>query len=305
MQKGSHLMRRREYFGLVFAAPWIIGFVFFFLYPLFHSLILSLSNFQFDQTGVGGYTTEFSGITNYIAAFTKDENFIQYLAESLLDIVVDVPICLVFSFLVAVLLKQEFRGNFIAKAIFFFPVILGTGVFLDVQTSISEIQGVAIEAAKEDGTQAAGFLQSVNIIAILQEIGVPADFVEYLTGPVDRIYSVISLSGVQIFIFLAGLNGISPSLYEATYIEGASGWECFWKITFPMVSPVIVVNIVYSLVDTFTSSANTTMEYIYDTAFSSLDYGLSCAMSWSYCLIMGVVVGLVMWFVSKKVVYQA
>ena len=127
---------------------------------------------------------------------------------------------------------------------------------------------------------------------------------EYITGPVDRIYSVISLSGVQIFIFLAGLNGISPSVYEAAYIEGASGWVAFWKITFPMVSPIIVVNVVYSLIDNFTMSTNETMTYIFDTAFSTFDYGLSGAMAWIYCAVLALVVGAAMLLISRRVVYQ-
>ena len=148
-------------------------------------------------------------------------------------------------------------------------------------------------------------LQSFNILTLLQDIGIPASITEYIAGPVEQIYNVISLSGVQIFIFLAGLNGISPSVYEAAYIEGASGWVAFWKITFPMVSPVIVVNVVYSLIDNFTMSTNKTMTYIFETAFSNFDYGLSNAMAWLYCLTLAILVGLSVALISKKVVYQS
>ena len=302
--KGSHaLSRNHDNFGYVFLIPWMIGFVFFFLYPFVRSLLLSVQKVEFLPGG--GFSTTFIGLENYISALTRDEKFLPLAAESILNLFIDVPVCLVFSFFVAVLLRQNFRGNTIAKVIFFLPVILGTGVFLDVQTGAAEVSGMAVEESMEEGIAAIQTLQNLNILKLLQDIGIPASFTEYIAGPVEQIYNVMSLSGVQIFIFLAGLNGISPSIYEAAYIEGASGWVAFWKITFPLVSPVIVVNVVYSLIDNFTMSTNQTMKYIFDTAFSNLDYGLSNAMAWLYCLALAIFVGLAMFLISKKVVYQS
>ena len=302
--KRSHtLSRNHDNFGFVFLIPWMIGFVAFFLYPFIRSLLLSVQKVEFLPGG--GFSSTFVGLENYISALTRDEKFLPLAAESILNLFIDVPVCLVFSFFVAVLLRQNFRGNTIAKVIFFLPVILGTGVFLSVQTSASEVSGMAVEESMEEGIAAIQTLQNLNVLKLLQDIGIPASITEYIAGPVEQIYNVMSLSGVQIFIFLAGLNGISPSIYEAAYIEGASGWVAFWKITFPLVSPVIVVNVVYSLIDNFTMSTNQTMEYIFDTAFSSLDYGLSNAMAWLYCLALAIFVGLAMLLISKKVVYQS
>ena len=301
--KSGRLLRRRDSFGLVFMIPWMIGFLLFFLYPFLRAVLLSLQKVTFLSGG--GFSTSFIGLDNYLTALTRDEQFLPLAAGSLLDLFVNVPVCLVFSFFVAVLLKQKFHGNGLVKAIFFLPVILGTGVFLSVQSDTSAVSGMAINSAMQEGIGSMGMLQSVNLVNILQDIGVPASVTAYITGPVDRIYSVISLSGVQIFIFLAGLNSISPSVYEAAYIEGASGWVAFWKITFPMVSPVIVVNVVYSLIDNFTMSTNKTMTYIFDTAFSSFDYGLSSAMAWIYCLVLAIIVGAAMLLISKRVVYQS
>lgn len=299
----TNLLRRRDAFGLVFMIPWIIGFLMFFLYPFIHSVILSFQKVTFLPGG--GFATDFVGIENYTTALAKDQFFLQYAASSLAQLFINVPVCLVFSFFVAVLLRQKFRGNFIVKAIFFLPVILGTGVFLSVQTNTAGVSGMALEGAMEEGVNSMGMLQSVNIVNILQDIGIPEDLTKYITGPVDSIYNVISLSGVQIFIFLAGLNAISPSVYEAAYIEGASGWVAFWKITFPMVSPVIVVNVVYSLIDNFTMSTNETMNYIFDMAFEQFNYGVSSAMSWIYCVVLAILVGAAVLLISKKVVYQA
>ena len=301
--KSGSLLRRRDSFGLVFLTPWLIGFLMFFLYPFLRAVLLSLQKVTFLSDG--GFSTAFIGVDNYLVALTKDEKFLPLAAGSILDLFINVPVCLIFSFFVAVLLRQKFRGNSLVKAIFFLPVILGTGVFLSVQTDTSAVSGMALDSAMQDGIGSMQMLQSMNLVNILQDIGIPASVTEYITGPVDRIYNVISLSGVQIFIFLAGLNAISPSVYEAAYIEGASGWVAFWKITFPMVSPVIVVNVVYSLIDNFTMSTNETMTYIFDTAFSNFDYGLSSAMAWLYCLVLAIIVGIAMLVISKRVVYQS
>ena len=301
--KSGSLLRRRDSFGLVFLTPWLIGFLMFFLYPFLRAVLLSLQKVTFLSDG--GFSTAFIGVDNYFVALTKDEKFLPLAAGSILDLFINVPVCLIFSFFVAVLLRQKFRGNSLVKAIFFLPVILGTGVFLSVQTDTSAVSGMALDSAMQEGIGSMQMLQSMNLVNILQDIGIPASVTEYITGPVDRIYNVISLSGVQIFIFLAGLNAISPSVYEAAYIEGASGWVAFWKITFPMVSPVIVVNVVYSLIDNFTMSTNETMTYIFDTAFSNFDYGLSSAMAWLYCLVLAIIVGIAMLVISKRVVYQS
>lgn len=297
------LNKQHDMFGLVFMIPWFIGFLLFFLYPFIHSVFLSFQKVDFISGG--GYKTTFIGVQNYMDAFVKDENFIRNVAESLLDLLINVPVCLVFSFFAAVLLNQKFHGNFIAKTVFFLPVILGTGVFLTVQQSTADVSSMALNSAMDEGMSAMQGLQSMNIVKILQDIGIPANLTDYITKPVDRIYSIITMSSVQIFLFLTGLKSISPSLYEAAYVEGASGWVTFWKITFPMVTPIIVVNVVYSLIDNFTMSTNTTMTYIYEMAFGQFNYGLSSAMSWVYCTILTVIVGIAVTTVNKRVVYQA
>lgn len=297
---GGKLVRRRNLFGLVFLIPWLIGAILFFGYPLLYSLWVSFQEVTFLRGG--GLSTAYVGFANYIDALTKDENFIRYASSTLLSLAVDVPVCLVFSFFVAVLLHQKFHGNFIAKAIFFLPVILGTGLFLSITSSG---QYGSVQSTVEDGITSTGLFQSVNLANVLEDIGVPDNLTAYITGPVDQIYNVISQSGIQIFVFLAGLNAINASLYEAAYVEGANGWTAFWKITFPMVSPVIIINVVYSLIDNYTKSNNATMNYAWSVAFSSFNFGLANAMLWFYCLVLAIVVSVVFLIISKRVVYQS
>lgn len=121
-------------------------------------------------------------------------------------------------------------------------------------------------------------LKSLNLSDYLLQLGMPTKLVDLLTAPVDRVYDVVTSSGIQIFIFLSALNAVPSSLYEAAYVEGATGWESFWKITFPMVMPMILVNVVYSIVDTFTSVNNEVMEYIDMLSYQRFDFGLASAM---------------------------
>lgn len=134
------------------------------------------------------------------------------------------------------------------------------------------------------------------------QAGVSETIVNYLTGAVDRIYEIVSQSGVQILIFLAGIQTISPQLYEASKMEGATGYEAFWKITFPMVSPLILVNMIYTIIDSF--SRNELTDLIKTTGFVQFDFGLSSAMAWIYFLAISIILLISTYFVSRKVFYH-
>lgn len=298
--KGMTLKKRRMVNGYLFILPWMVGFLFFFLTPI----VLSVT-FCFNKVTVGeaGYTLNFLGIQNFMTALTKDGKYPELLLNSIVNLVSNVPIIVVFSFFVALLLKQKFRGTAIVKAIFFLPIIMSSGLFVDLQSNFGQVTTSTVDAAMEASTGMLSVFSSSNLTGYLTEIGLPAQWIEYLTGPINQIYSIITNSGIQIFIFLAGLNSISPALYEASNIEGATGWEAFWKITFPMMTPMILVNVVYSIVDSFTATTNGVMEYAYDLAFGSFDFGLSSSMSWIYFLILSVIMGIVAWIISRRTFY--
>lgn len=300
-RKRFTLEQKNSFYGCMFILPWFIGLILFFIKPVFQSFTFSLNNIIMGPTG---FKLEFIKLKNYVDAFTSDPKFPRLLSDLLINLVYDVPIILVFSFFVAVLLKEKFIGNSLMKAIFFLPVILGSGVFIMYQGDASMIQSATLNAAKQEGIQAIQVLKSLNIENYLLEAGFPPQMLVYITGPINRIYNVISSSGIQIFIFLAGLNSISPQIYEACYIEGATGWEAFWKITFPMISPLILVNTIYSTVDTFTSLKNAPMNYVYEMAFTHFNFGLSSAMSWIFFAFLALILGAIGYVISKRVFYQ-
>ncbi len=294
--KNMSLHERRALWGWVFIAPWIIGFAFFFMFPLIQSLIYSFSELTLTTTGM---TLEFNGLANYIEALTVNVDFNRTLIEVVVNMLVNVPLIVIFSLFVAVLLNQQFKGRMLARAVFFLPVILASGAIYSIESG-DFLQNLIAGAGGEDAAQT-GF-RSFQLELLLLDAGINEYIVEYLTGAVDRIYEIVSASGVQILIFLAGLQSISPQLYEVAKIEGATGYEAFWKITFPLISPLILTNIIYSIIDSFTDNDMTTL--LQETAFDQFNFGLSGAMGWMYFLVITIILLISTYFVSRKVFYQ-
>jgi len=291
---------KRAMFGYGFITPWLIGFILFFLVPVVSSLVMSFNNIVFSD-GELKYT--FLGIDNFKYAFTGDEKFLPYLSECLIDLVINVPLILICSFFFSLILNQNFKGNTIMKVVFFLPVVLGNGVFALYQTQLMEVQGVAVEMMQSESTGMLGDFTSSGLLSFMAEAGLPEAVLEYLTIPIERIYTLMSKSGVQTFIFLSGLKAVPSSLYESAYVEGCSAWDSFWKITLPMVSPMIIVNTIYTIVDSFAAEDNTLLNYIYEIGFNNTKFGLSASMAWIFFAILGVIVAVVLWAVNRRIVY--
>lgn len=287
--------------GYVFVLPWILGFFFLMLTPLIQTV-----QFAFSEVNVGnsGYETAWVGLKNFIYAFQEDGTFPKMLVNSIVDMIMDVPMILVFSFFVAVLLRQKFKGSGLVKGIFFITVIMSSGVFILMQSETTDLNTVQISSALNSSVGLVSTLNSFSLENWLLELGISETLVNYISAPVESMFNLMTRSGIQIFIFLAGMSSISPALYEACSIEGATAWETFWLITFPMTSPLIIVNLVYTIVDSFMASDNAVLNYIYSQAFDKVNFGYSSALSWIYFLIVGIIIGLAALFISKKVVYH-
>ncbi|MBO9604431.1 MAG: sugar ABC transporter permease [Paenibacillaceae bacterium] len=292
------LPRQRSAMGLLFVAPWLLGFVLLFAAPMLESLRFSLHQLTFTGDGL---TFDYIGLGNFRKALFENAEYNRTLTEAVTDMLVNVPLILLFSLFSASLLNQKFRGRGLARAVFFLPVILASGVAAEM--AHVDLMGMVMDNASLEtaGDEGSALLQSFELRGLLLHSGMNIVLVDYLTGAVDRIYEIVSASGVQMLIFLAGLQSISPALYEASRIEGATGYEAFWKITFPMVSPLIVTNVVYSVIDNFTNNQMTLL--IRNTAFKSLDFGLGSAMSWLYFLIISLLLVILTALISRKVFY--
>lgn len=295
-RRGLNLNRKRAMMGYLFVLPFIIGLITFFLVPLIQSFIFSINKLEVVE---GGYNLLPVGLSNYNRALRVHATYARDLVESVLYMLTNVPLIIIFSFFAANLLNQKFKGRSLARAIFFLPVILTSGVMLVIDSG--DLLQSSLGMTQTDGQE--GAFRAVELARLLLRSRLSPTFIDHIISAVDRIYEIVSASGVQILVFLAGLQSISPSLFEASNIEGATGWENFWKITFPMVSPLILVNTVYSIIDSLTNSSNVVIGMIRDTAFASNDYGLSSAMAWLYFLAILVIVGIVVKLVSIVVFY--
>ncbi len=279
---GISYEQRQGFVGFMFVLPWFMGFLFFFLQPLLMSLNFSFSHISmFDN-----YATTWAGAENYLNAL-KNADFVQKLTTTLGDLLVNVPVIIVFSLFVAVLLNRKFIGRGLVRAIFFLPVIVTTGVVMKAFNAESDAATVM------QGEAAKGTLFAVtDATEILNNTGLPEGVLEYMTKVSDKIFNIIWQSGIQILLFLAALQGISPSLYEASDVEGATGWETFWLITFPSVSPIIIVNVVYTIIDSFSSNDNVLLILI-ENKIGNFDFATASAMSWMYFVLIFIIIGLV------------
>jgi ABC-type sugar transport system permease subunit len=292
------LNHKRIFLGLAFIAPWLFGFVFLFATPLVQSIRFSMSKLTIVS---GGYQLDFVGWTNFKYALFEDASFNRLLTEAVGAMAVNVPLILFFSLFSATLLNQKFRGRSLARAMFFLPVIL-TSAAVSAAESAGLLNLLGDANIVDEMSGASGQFNTLPLMYMMLDAGVPTVFVDYLVDAVLRIYDIISSSGVQILIFLAALQSIPGAMYEVAKIEGATAYESFWKITFPMVSPLILTNIIYTIIDSFMQSKIT--QTVYSTAFESLNFGLSAAMSWLYTLVVGVVLIIIGTIVSRKVFYQ-
>jgi len=285
--------------GYMFLLPFIIGFLAFMFFPILESLHMVFSDVRID-TDKQGFNMIPVGLENLNKALNIDPQFRRFLIEEIMRMLLIVPAIIIFSLFVALILNQEFKARGFVRAIFFLPVILSSGVMIGLETNNSLLNSMA-DIIKE------GNLMKSSVTKVLEDIlvaeGAASDFMGYIFKIINQIYAIAMSSGIQIIIFLSALQTIPPSMFEAAKIEGATSWECFWKITFPMVSSLILVNIVYSVVDYFIRTDNRVMARINETTLKMLNYGFGTAMAWIYFLAVILIIGLVMGIISKRVYY--
>lgn len=295
-KKLAGLQRRKAISGYLFIMPFILGFLTFMVKPFFQSMYMSLCNVD---VSAGGFKNNFVGISNYVRAFTVDTEFNRLLVEEISRMCLYSVAIMVFSFFVALILNQKFKGRAFVRAIFFLPVILSSGVILGVEYDNELLS--SIQAAIQETSTGPSITDVIKNILVTSGIGVKA--FEKVFEVVDGIYDVAISSGIQIIIFLSGLQTISPNMYEAAQIEGCTSWESLWKITFPMISSLFLVNWIYTIIDFCMRTDNEVMEKISEEMIVQINYGFSSAMSWIYFVIVIAIIGVSSLIISKGVYY--
>ena len=292
-RKIASLNKRKARAGWIFVLPFLLGFVCIYLPIIIESI---KSTFMYTEN----VRTEpvFVGFENYVEALTAHA-FLETLLPGIGELVFDIPAILLFSLFMAILLNQKMMGRAAFRAIFFLPVVLATGIMTPPANSSIDAGGID----NGSGTSAASEIVSVmDIQKLFANMKIGTELVDYVVELINDIYDIVNRSGVQMLIFLSGLQSISPAIYEACKIDGATGWETFWKITFPMISPMILVNAVYTVIDAFTTENNTVMKFIDTINKSNLEVG--AAMAWMYFLVVILIIGIVAGIVSMFVFYQ-
>ena len=305
-KKIASLDKKKARSGWLFVLPFIIGFLFIYLPVIFNSIRFSFNEISI-KTG-GGYSLQFVGLKNYSDAFMVDTQFRTVLTDGLKQLITDVPAIVLFSMFIAIILNQKILGRAAFRAIFFIPVILTTGLIGQIDTNnalLDVMKNSSIDTGVETGGVQNGIIRITDLEGVLKSMMIGSQVVPVVVGIVNSIFDIVNRCGVQMLIFLAGLQSISPAIYESCQIDGASGWETFWKVTFPMISPIILVNVVYTIIDAFTSSSNKVMTYI-ATVYDKSNNGnvLSSAMSWFYFLVVIVIIAAAAGIVSSVVFYQ-
>ena len=303
-KKGLTLTTRKALAGYVFVLPFILGIFLIYLPILLDSVWFSMGKLRSEVVnGVPTQHLEFLGFEHYINAFTDSTGFVTNLVAGIQQLVFEVPAIIIFSLFIAVVLNQKMLGRAAFRAIFFLPVIVSTGIMEAINAN--DVMSNASQEGINDGSGAAnagGIISTLDVEKLFANMKVGGELVTYVVNLVNNIYNIINYSGVQMLIFLAGLQSISPSIYEACRIDGATGWETFWKVTFPMISPMILVNAVYTIIDAFTRSQNKMMIFI--SSVYSADSEKATAMYWIYFLIIALIIAAVAAIASTFIFYQ-
>jgi ABC-type sugar transport system permease subunit len=298
--------RRKALYGYGFISIWLIGTLLWFVVPMVESFCYCFMDNKLLKPDTGGMTKVWLSIKggqwldNFRYAFAADPSYKQGLVTVLKDTAITTPMILIFSLFIAVILNQEFKGRGLARAIFFLPVIIATGPVYNI------INGDISSTGADSGAQFSTLFETDMVDQLLEFLGVMniSDNLSTIINTVTtNIFGLVWSSGIQILIFLAALQNIPVSAKEAASMEGATAWEYFWKITLPYVSPMILANFIYTVIDSFTKPDNAVMIRVLDKQ-KDWDYAYASAMAWSYFAIVMVVVGIIVAIVNKFIFYE-
>lgn len=285
---------KRKLYGVTFLLPFLIGFVMFFAKPLWETIFYSFQKITIDDVGQMQFT--YIGLQNYIDLFTTEVStaktqILRVFTDENTNMLINAPLITLLSLFLALLANRQFKGRAIVRMIFFLPIILGLDVVTDMLT---------VTTGSESMQTGGLFAESFVAMMLVRYTSIPMTYLNPIIEFVENIFSVISRSGVQTLVFLAALQSISPSMYEVAKIEGATGYETFWKVTIPSILHIVVFVVIYTIVDVFLTSQ--IAEEVYAFGFQqSGKIGIGSALSVVYIINVLLVLGIVLLFTRKVV----
>ncbi len=276
-------------YGRIFVLPWVIGIVIFFLIPLVQSVIFSFSEISI---AAGSIKTDILGMGHYKEILNVDPNYTVWLKNSVTSFLYSLPIIILISIVLALLLNQKFRGRLFFRALYFLPVIISTGAIMNLifQTTSSDLSGIGVS----ESYSASMF----SVEDIVTWLGLDGQIGEYISLVISKIFDLVWSCGIQTVLFLAGLQSVPASLYEASRVEGATKWEEFWFITFPMLSRVTLLVAVFTMVELITNERTEMVKQVYSMMRSGI-YDKTSAMLWFYFLVNGALMGFVVFLYNR------
>ncbi len=280
---------RKSHYGFMFILPWVIGFVLFFFIPIIQSFVYSLSSIKITDKGL---TTNFIAFDNYLYLIKEDPDYFKLLQSSIVTFLYSLPLIMIISMVLAIVLNQKFKGRVIFRALFFLPVIIASGVVMDL-----------IFTTTSDSSTALGVSDSItanmfSVESIIQSLDLPVKIAMYIQTAVSSIFDLIWSCGIQIILFIAGLQSIPNSIYEASKVEGATKWEEFWFITFPQISRITLLVAIFTMLELFADKRNLMISKSY-TMMSAAIYDQTSAMLWLYFAVVAVIMGIAVGLYTK------
>lgn len=291
MKKRKHvgIETLKSRYAFIFLAPWIIGIIFFFIFPILQSGYFSFSTVSI---GVDGVSTKFLGFDNFKYVLFKDTQYIDKFVSSITDILISVPFILIVSLILAVLLNNKFKGRLFFRSLYFMPVIIASGAVLELYLGAASSN--ATEVAVNDSIS----FGMIDFSAVFASLNLPTVIGNYISIALDNLFMLVWQSGIQIILFIAGLQSIPDLLYEVSKVEGATKWEEFWFITLPMLGRTMFLVIVFTIVENITKSNNEIISHGYNF-FNNLDFGKGSAALWLYFLVVGLIMAIVLLLYNK------
>lgn len=288
--KPGRLARREAVTGLLFVSPWIAGAAIFLVYTMGSSFWYALNNIRITPLGKN---FNFVGTGNFTQILLSDADFPTQLVEYMTSTIISVPVIVVFALIIAMLLNGKIKCKGFFRLIFFLPVIVVSGPVMGMLSA-----------------QGAATISSIDTKAIVNAMSgfLPFGIAEAISDLFQNMITILWYSGVQILIFLSALQKIDSSMYEAAQMDGGSGWECFWKITLPNIKPMILLNVVYTVVFISGNELNSIITLIQNSMFSGTKekgYGYASAMAWLYSLVVVLIVVLfALLLMARRDVYE-
>lgn len=292
-RKHKSIESLKSYYGLIFISPWIVGILLFFLFPVLQSIYFSFADMSIDAEGV---KTQFVGLDNFNNIINVNPDYIDNLLSGLKSMLVSLPLILVISLILALLLNNAFRGRLFFRSLFFLPVIIANGLVLEL--FLQAAAGNATEVALSDSATFA----MIDFTEILQGLELPLSIEEYLSTAINELFMIIWQTGIQILLFIAGLQSIPDLLYEVAKVEGATKWEEFWFLTLPMLARTMLLVIIFTVVELITAKTNPIITQGYNQ-FNVLEFGRGSAMLWLYFSIVGIFIA-IFFLIYNKIVLR-